>query len=94
MVTGEFATRWAAETNFFPGEQAALDEVVAQGDDLTAVFAQQMNEGGKSYPVTPAWGQIEGKKTLPTLLSEILGGTGVQEAADKAAAEMDQIFGG
>ncbi|GAB2539966.1 sugar ABC transporter substrate-binding protein [Brachybacterium huguangmaarense] len=93
MSTGEFATRWATETNFFPGEQKALDDVVAQGDELTKVFAQQMTEGGTTVPVTPAWGKIEGKKTLSTLTSSILGGTPVQDAATTAAAEMDQIFG-
>lgn len=92
MATGEFATRWATETNFFPGDQAALDEVVASGDELTQVFAQQMSEGGTSVPVTPAWGKIEGKKTITTLLTEVLGGTPAQEAADAAAEEMDQIF--
>lgn len=92
MATGEFATRWATETNFFPGDQAALDQVVAEGSELTQVFAQQMSEGGTSVPVTPAWGKIEGKKTITTLLTDILGGTPVQEAADAAAEEMDQIF--
>lgn len=92
MATGEFAANWAKETNYFPGEQKALDKVVSEGDELTAVFAKQMSEGGKSVPVTPAWGQIEGKKTLSTLLTKVLGGTAVQKAADDAAAEMDQIF--
>ncbi|MCL6422366.1 extracellular solute-binding protein [Brachybacterium sp. JHP9] len=92
MTTGEFATKWAQETNFFPGEQKALDEVIAAGDDLTKVFAQQMTEAGTTVPVTPAWGQIEGKKTMSTLLGTILGGTPVQQAADAAAAEMDEIF--
>ncbi|MCS6712192.1 sugar ABC transporter substrate-binding protein [Brachybacterium sp. EF45031] len=92
MATGDFATRWATETNFFPGSQEALDQVVSEGDEITKVFAQQMSEGGTSVPVTPAWGQIEGKKTLPTLLTKILGGTPVQQAADEAAQEMDQIF--
>ena len=93
MATGDFATRWAKETAFFPGEQKALDEVVKSGDELTKVFAKQMTEGGKALPVTPAWGKIEGKKTLPTMLSSVLGGTAPQAAASKAASEMDQIFG-
>ncbi|WP_152352218.1 sugar ABC transporter substrate-binding protein [Brachybacterium subflavum] len=94
MSTGEFATQWAKDTNYFPGEQKALDQVVSDGDDLTKVFAQQMTEGGTTVPVTPAWGQIEGKKTLSTLFSDILGGTDPQKAADAAATEMDKIFGG
>ena len=93
MATGEFASRWATETNYFPGEQKALDDVVAKGDDLTKVFAKQMTEGGTTVPVTPAWGKIEGKKTLMTLTSSVLSGTKPEEAAKTAATEMDQIFG-
>jgi N,N'-diacetylchitobiose transport system substrate-binding protein len=93
MATGDFATQWATDTNYFPGEQKALDAVVDKGDDLTKVFAQQMTEGGTTVPVTPAWGQIEGKKTLTTLMTDILGGTDPQKAADSAADEMNEIFG-
>ena len=94
MTTGEFATRWSEETNFFPGTKSALDETIKNGTDLTKVFASQMTEAGKSVPVTPMWGQIEGKKTLPNLLSNVLaGGQAPQAAADAAAKEMDGIFG-
>ena len=58
VTTGEFATRWAEETNYFPGTEEALNEVVDAGDELTQVFATQMLDGGKSVPVTPAWGKI------------------------------------
>ena len=92
VTTGDFATRWAEETNYFPGTIEAMDEVVAGGDELTAVFAQQMTEGGKTVPVTPAWGKIEGAKTMTTLVGTVLEGTPVQEAADTAAAEMDGFF--
>lgn len=93
MTTGEFAANWAKQTNFFPGEQSALDEVVTSGDDLTAVFAKQMTEGGKSVPVTPLWGQVEGKKTIPNLLNTVLtGGKDAATACQDAAKEMDQIF--
>lgn len=92
VTTGEFATRWAQETNYFPGTTEAMEEVVASGDALTEVFATQMLEGGKSVPVTPAWGKIEGAKTLPTMLSSVLSGTPAQEAADTAAEEMDGFF--
>ncbi len=92
VTTGEFATRWAQETNYFPGTTEAMDEVVAGGDELTEVFATQMLEGGKSVPVTPAWGKIEGAKTLPTMISSVLSGTPAQEAADTAAEEMDGFF--
>lgn len=92
VTTGEFATRWAEETNFFPGTIEAMDEVVSGGDELTAVFAQQMTEGGKTVPVTPAWGKVEGAKTLTTMIGSILEGTAVEEAAATAAAEMNGLF--
>lgn len=92
ITTGDLATRWAEETNYFPGTTEAVDEVTASGDELTQVFASQMVEGGKPVPVTPAWGKIEGAKTISTLLGAILGGTPVQEAADAAATEMDGFF--
>ncbi|ASK65332.1 sugar ABC transporter substrate-binding protein [Brachybacterium avium] len=94
VTTGDFATRWAEETNYFPGTVDAVDEVVAGGDELTKVFATQMIDGGKSVPVTPAWGKIEGAKTMTTLVGTILEGTSVQDAADTAAAEMDGFFSG
>ncbi|HJB09630.1 MAG TPA: sugar ABC transporter substrate-binding protein [Candidatus Brachybacterium merdavium] len=93
VTTGEFATRWAEETNYFPGTEEALNEVVDAGDELTQVFATQMLDGGKSVPVTPAWGKIEGAKTLGTMISSVLGGTSAQDAADTAAEEMDGFFG-
>ncbi|OYN88676.1 extracellular solute-binding protein [Parenemella sanctibonifatiensis] len=95
MSTGEFAERWATETNYFPGQKSALEAVTAAGDELTTVFASQMNEGGTSVPVTPLWGQVEGRKTLPNMLNNILaGGQDAQTAADAAAEEMNAIFGG
>ncbi len=94
MATGDFANRWSEDTNYFPGTKSALDETIKNGSELTKVFASQMTEAGKSVPVTPMWGQIEGKKTLPNLLSNVLaGGQDPQAAADAAAKEMDGIFG-
>lgn len=94
MTTGDFATRWSQETGFFPATQKALDEYSSKADELTKVFITQMNEGGEVIPVTPKWGQIEGKKTIVNMLSNVLaGGQKPQAAADAAANEMDQIFG-
>lgn len=92
VTTGDFATRWAEETNYFPGTEEAMTEVTEGGDELTQVFATQMLEGGKSVPVTPAWGKVEGAKTIHTMLSSVLGGTPAQDAADTAAEEMDGFF--
>lgn len=94
MSTGEFANRWSEETSFFPGTTSALEESIAKADDLTKVFATQMTDGGATVPVTPKWGEIEGKKTVLNLLNNVLAvGQDVQTASDAAAKEMDEIFG-
>ena len=93
MATGDFAEQWAKETNYFPAQLSALENVLDEADELTQVFGRQMTEGGKAVPVTPAWGQIEGKKTMTNLLNSILaGGQDAQAACDAAAAEMDDAF--
>lgn len=94
ITTGDLATRWAEETNYFPGTTEGVEQIAESGDELTQVFATQVLEGGTSVPVTPAWGKIEGAKTLTTMISSVLGGTDPQEAADTAAAEMDEFFAG
>ena len=62
-------------------------------DPVVAPFATQMGEGGASLPVTPKYGQVQGKKTVSAMLQSILSGdASVAEAAEKAADEMDEIF--
>ena len=41
-----------------------MDAVKAEGDPLVTPFAEQVSEAGKSAPVTPMYGQIQGKKFL------------------------------
>ncbi|MPV38717.1 sugar ABC transporter substrate-binding protein [Georgenia subflava] len=95
MTTGEFADAWASQTGYFPGQASLMEEKAATDDPLVAPFAKQMLEGGRSVPVTPIFGQIQGAKTVETMLQSILsGGASVQEAADTAAADMDEIFAG
>lgn len=95
MSTGEFAQRWADEANYFPG-QASLLEAAAESDDpLVAPFAQQMVDGGASLPVTPLYGQIQGKKTVETMLQSILSGKeSVDQATSTAADDMNATFAG
>jgi N,N'-diacetylchitobiose transport system substrate-binding protein len=93
MTTGDYAAKWGEETGFFPGTKSLLDEVQAEGDPLVAPFAEQVVDGGKSVPVTPLYGQIQGKKTLSAMLQSILSGkASVEEASATAAQEMDDIF--
>ena len=93
MSTGEFAAKWGEQTGFFPGTKSLLEEVQAEDDPLVAPFAQQMVEGGASVPVTPLYGQIQGKKTVSAMLQSILSEDAtVEEATATAAQEMDEIF--
>ena len=93
MGTDEFAAKWAQESSFFPGTSALLNEAAQSPDPLVAPFARQMAESGRSVPVTPAFGQIQGKKTIAAMMRSILTGEAtVEQATATAAAEMNQIF--
>ncbi|KAB8168734.1 extracellular solute-binding protein [Streptomyces sp. 3MP-14] len=95
MSTGEFAASWAEQSGYFPGQQSLLEEVQAQDDPLVAPFAQQMLEAGANLPVTEKYGAIQGEQVLPRMLQAILSGEAtVREAADEAAAAMDETFAG
>ncbi len=95
MSTGEFAQKWGTESSFFPGTTELLDQAAASSDPLVAPFAQQMVDAGRSVPVTPLYGQVQGKKTISTMMSSILtGAASVDQATSTAAAEMNQIFAG
>lgn len=93
MTTGEFAQKWGEQSGFFPGTNSLLEKVIAEDDPLVAPFAQQMVEAGASVPVTPLYGQVQGKKTVPAMMQSILSGKkSVEQATADAAAEMDEIF--
>jgi N,N'-diacetylchitobiose transport system substrate-binding protein len=95
MSTGDFAAKWGAESSYFPGTTALLDEAVRSADPLVAPFAQQMVEAGTNVPLTPLYGQVQGKKTIPAMMRSILTGeASVDEATSTAAQEMNQIFAG
>ena len=87
MTTGDTAKKWGEQSNFFPGQKSLLDAQTKNGDDLTKVFAKQMLEGGKSVPVTPAWGKVQGQKVVPTMLQTILSGKADAKTAAATAAE-------
>ena len=93
MSTGKFAQMWGSQTGFFPGTKSLLQKAQQQQDPLVAPFAKQMVEGGASLPVTPLYGQVQGKKTISAMLQSILSGDEtVDQAATKAAKEMDDVF--
>jgi N,N'-diacetylchitobiose transport system substrate-binding protein len=53
-----------------------------------------MLEAGAGVPVTELYGQVQGAQVIPRMLQSILSGSAtVQEAADTAAAAMDETFG-
>ncbi|MGZ4501301.1 MAG: sugar ABC transporter substrate-binding protein [Nocardioidaceae bacterium] len=93
MTTGRFAQEWSKQSGFFPGTKSLLAKVQQQHDPVVAPFATQMVKGGASLPVTPLYGQVQGKKTVSAMLESILSGkASVSQASDKAAQEMDDVF--
>ncbi|ONK15106.1 sugar ABC transporter substrate-binding protein [Streptomyces sp. MP131-18] len=95
MTTGEHAAAWAEQSGYFPGQQSLLEEVQQEADPLVAPFAQAMLEAGASLPVTDRYGAIQGEQVVQGMLQSILSGDrSAQEAADEAAAAMDETFGG
>ncbi|SDS20634.1 carbohydrate ABC transporter substrate-binding protein, CUT1 family [Microterricola viridarii] len=93
MTTGDFATEWASQSGYFPGETTALDATVANADEITQAFATQMVDGGASLPVTPKFGAVQAKKTTNTMIQSILSGEKtVEQASADAAAEMTDIL--
>lgn len=94
MTTGEFAEKWGEQTGFFPATNDLLTQLEEADDPLVAPFAQQMQDGSATLPVTPLWGQVEGAQTIPAMMESILGGkASVEEATTTAADEMNEIFG-
>ena len=93
MSTGQYAQEWSEQSGFFPGTKTLLDQVQEAEDPVVAPFATQMVEGGASLPVTPLYGQVQGKKTVSAMLQSILSGdASVADASTAAADEMDDIF--
>jgi N,N'-diacetylchitobiose transport system substrate-binding protein len=93
MTTGKFAAEWGQQTGFFPGTKSLLAKIQAQHDPLVSPFAAQAADASTSVPVTPLYGQIQGKKTLSAMLESILSGkSDVADAAKQAAQEMDAVF--
>ncbi|MFD6416740.1 extracellular solute-binding protein [Streptomyces sp. NPDC060194] len=93
LTTGEFASKWAKETNYFPGQNSELEKIAAAKDPLVEPFATQMLEAGATVPKTKAYGEIQASQVVTGMIQSILNGKmGVQAAADKAAKDMDAIF--
>lgn len=95
MTVGKFASEWATQSGYFPGLKSLLDKVSAQNDPLVAPFATQMKDGGDTVPVTPSYGKVQAKKTVPSMMQAILSGTKtVDQATSDAAAEMTAEMNG
>lgn len=95
MSTGAFADKWSSESSYFPGTTDLLDKAAQSPDPLVAPFARQMIDAGRSLPVTPLYGKVQGKKTVGAMLRSILAGeASVEQATTTAAGEMNQIFAG
>ncbi len=95
MTTGEKAKAWGEASNFFPCDTAGIEALSQSTDPLVAPFAQQMAEAGRTVPATPAFGQIQSKKTVVSMMQSILTGKAdVKAATDAANAEMQSVFEG
>src|SRR5829696_3318986 len=96
LMTNEAnANDWATQSSFFPGIKSLLEKAMTADDPLVSPFASQMKDAGETVPVTPAWGQVEAKKTLGAMLQAILSGSkSVDQATSDAAAEMTATLKG
>ncbi|NGN68796.1 sugar ABC transporter substrate-binding protein [Streptomyces sp. A7024] len=93
MTAGKYAEKWAEQTNYFPGTNSGVKAMAEGGDPLVTPFAKQMTEGGTTVPKTPAYGKIQASAVVTKMITSIVkGDSSPQEAADKAAKEMDDIF--
>ncbi|YAL82201.1 sugar ABC transporter substrate-binding protein [Dermacoccaceae bacterium W4C1] len=85
LTTGDLATAWAKQTNFFPSTTSGMKTFTESKDPLVAPFAKAMMNAGKNVPNAPAWGTVEGDKTVTTMLQSILKGTSVEDATKTAS---------
>lgn len=94
MLTGDtYAERWTEESTYFPGRQEQLEALAESDDPLVQPFAQQALEAGASMPVSPNWGEVEGKKTIPAMVQSILNGDAtLEEATETADTELDETL--
>lgn len=93
MSSDKYAADWAQQSNYFPGVKSLLEKAQQSDDPTVAPFAQQMVDAGKSMPVTPAWGKIEGAKTLTKMIQDVVTGKAdVAGATKTAATEMNSLF--
>lgn len=93
VSTGEYATRWAELTGYFPGQQSLLEGALSSSDPLLAPFAEQFVNGGRALPSTPAFGAVQAEKTIPTMIQAILSGKKTVDAAtDEAVAVMNNTL--
>lgn len=95
MTTGKFASEWAEQTGYFPGQTSLLSDATESDDTLVKPFAEQFVDGGASLPVTPKFGAVQAKKTTNAMIQAILSGSkSVDQATTDAAKEMDDIMNG
>lgn len=93
MTTGEFASAWAEQSGYFPGQKSLVEVTMESTDPLVAPFARQFVEGGAALPVTPKFAAVQARQTTNAMLQAILSGQkSVEEAATEAASEMTELL--
>ncbi|RRO17485.1 extracellular solute-binding protein [Saccharopolyspora rhizosphaerae] len=67
---------------------------VAESDPAAAPFVRTLRGGTHFVPATAAWSEIDAQGVLPTMVQQVIGGTPVDEAARRAAEQMNAAFEG
>lgn len=93
MLQPEQVTQFTEAIGFLPGTVSGVETSSASGDELFATFATQLVDQSRTYPPTPAWGQIEGDNVFPAAAQGIMqGDLTPEEAAAQVDEAMQQAF--
>ncbi|MEB8339547.1 sugar ABC transporter substrate-binding protein [Streptomyces endophyticus] len=93
LTTGKFAKKWAEQSSYLPPTNTDLDKMPDKDNALVKPFVKQFKDGGASVPKAKSYTEIQATQVIPKMVQSILAGKSTpQQAADKAAKEMDAIF--
>ncbi|WP_306317456.1 MULTISPECIES: sugar ABC transporter substrate-binding protein [unclassified Streptomyces] len=93
LTTGKFAKKWAEQSSYLPPTNTDLDNMPDGDDPLVKPFVTQFKDAGASVPKAKSYTEIQATQVVPKMVQSILSGKSTpQQAADKAAKEMDAIF--
>ncbi|QUH04372.1 extracellular solute-binding protein [Saccharopolyspora erythraea] len=67
---------------------------LAAGDPVVKPFVDTLQAGTRFVPDSPAWAEIDAQGLLPTMVQQIVTGTGVAQATGATAEKMNAVFEG